>query len=252
MPEQAPVFPKNLNRPPIEPTLTSIHANGRELANSPKLDHRFSIEAGVIADALRAQRLSAYVDLGCWYGFLLKKVLDFHRPQAVVAVDAIPAVLEFAREHVNQPLVQFVNAAVTPRRLEAKPPDVRVHPWDTSRSGLFVDGGTVIANVPYRSVADLVSLVGPDRVPSTYVKIDLEGCDDDAVCDILDSGLRPAAIHFEVFTRDLPTYRCFAALRSAGYQIPSKIGHHGVYSYVCGQAFSRLIGFDPDVAYDAA
>jgi FkbM family methyltransferase len=242
---------KSPQRPVIPPDAASLAADGRALADKPSLNHRFDMEAGVIGAMIAELGLTTYIDLGCWYGYLLRKVLARCSPTQVVAVEAIPGIMEFARGFVPEPRVQWINAAMIPASMAGTYGGVRVHPWDTSRSGLLAEEGTLIPDVPSCTIDSLLSGLGSDGVQGAYLKIDLEGIDDQIVVDLLDAGHRPAVIHFEVLPKDFQGSAAPAALRCAGYHVPAlqKLGVHSLYSCVCARGQSKLIAFAPDAVY---
>ena len=102
------------------------------------------VEAGVVADLMGQLGLSTFVDLGCWTGVLLEEVLRQAAPRRVLAVDAVPELLEIARSRVDDPRVSFECVTLLPDARDVWDHEFRMPTNDSSSSGLFVESGVVV------------------------------------------------------------------------------------------------------------
>jgi hypothetical protein len=196
---------------------------------------------------------------------LMLSSLHTRMDSIVAAADAIPAILSFARRETDaalgSPRIKWINAAVVPESVVESAPMVRVHAWDTSRSGVFATEGTIIPNVKTLTIRGLLedvfdahaASVLRQHLPRTYLKIDAEGCDEGLVGDLLTGGLLPAVIHFEVQGREYAGREIVRLLREAGYRTPKQFGAHSLYSLVCPRRDlgmpAAAIAFGPDQVY---
>src|SRR5690242_2615801 len=80
-----------------------LRAEGERLAGSAAVAARSDLESGAIASLMADRGLEGYIDIGCWYGFLLSRVLSRARPRWAVAVDAVAEFVDFARGHAAVP-----------------------------------------------------------------------------------------------------------------------------------------------------
>ena len=206
-------------------------------------------EAGVVADLMGQLGLSTFVDLGCWTGVLLEEVLRQAAPRRVLAVDAVPELLEIARSRVDDPRVSFECVTLLPEAREVWDHEFRMPTNDSSSSGLFVESGVVVRAGPRRVLTEFLRerLASLD---SAYLKLDVEGLDAIFVTDLLRAGMRFPVIHFEV----LPWIDCgraMDALRADGYVVPPLVDGHRFYSLACSRSSGVLVGFCPNRAYPA-
>jgi hypothetical protein len=98
-----------------------LWAEGERLASSAAVSARSAMESGVIASLIAERGLDCYIDVGCWYGFLLRRVLERSRLRRAIAVDAVEEFVECARGRTAglAPAVEFRACALAPESLPA-------------------------------------------------------------------------------------------------------------------------------------
>lgn len=223
------------------------------IALDPSIVEKTSVEANVIATVLRASEISVYADLGCWFGFLLGSVLSRCTVSRAVAIDGVPAFLRYAGSTIPHDNVEFLNAIIIPRGSNPNTTEYRVDPSDSSKAGVQASNGPLVEGVPIMTVEDLAEFPTiREALNAGYVKIDLEGIDLDIVCDIVELGFRPRAIHFEVVRRNLDQLPDVLDLvGAAGYEVPRSplLGDHRFYSVVATTSTNVVVGFEPSEVY---
>jgi SAM-dependent methyltransferase len=93
---------------------------------------------------------SRWLDVGCGTGSLSKQILETNRPNSIVAVDASPEFVEFARQSVPDPAVQF-------RVGLAQSLDLGLNQFDAVVSGLVLN----FVSQPEGAVAEMLKVTKP-------------------------------------------------------------------------------------------
>lgn len=221
---------------------------GAQAAANPAVAQRSALESEVIAKFIRSLALTHYIDVGCWYGFLLRNVLARCSPLRVIAVEAVPEFAEYARRSLEDPTrVEFRRAVLAPYGHAEQP--FRIHGQDTSKSGIGASDGEIMNDAEPVSLLTVLNDLTREELAASYLKLDLEGIDEQVVAEILESGWRPGAIEFEIIGRDYRDPQTIKRLENAGYKVPRLDGKHPYWSVTCSASRCAVVGFKPDTVY---
>lgn len=221
---------------------------GDVAAANPAVAKRSALESEVITKFIRSLGLTHYIDVGCWYGFLLRNVLARCSPERVIAVEAVPEFAEYARRSLEDPSrVEFRRAVLAPYGRAEHP--FRIHDQDTSKSGLGATEGEIMNDAEPVSLLSVLGDLTKEEIAASYLKLDLEGIDEQVVAEILESGWRPGAIEFEIIGRDYRDGGTVGRLEAAGYKVPRLDGTHPYWSVTCSASRCAVVGFKPDTVY---
>lgn len=127
-------------------------------AYEPYVGRWSRLVAAEFVDWLAVAEGARWLDVGCGTGALTRTVLDRAAPRRVIGVDASQAFLDFARDGIRDPRVEF-------RTGDARALPVDDAAFDAAVSGLVLN----FVPEPARAVADIARTVRPGGIVSVYV-----------------------------------------------------------------------------------
>jgi hypothetical protein len=218
----------------------------------------FSEEANYVKETCERNGIKKVLDMGCWTGILAREVFDTGvKLDNYHLIDAVPFYMNKALEILEGEPVTHELITLLPPSYKAVPPtSMLVHPYDTLNSssiysGLFLKEAVKEANVrlPLAKSQQIPDYIknNADRFGSdTYVKVDLDGVDIEMIAEIIKAGLKPGAVHFEVWNSFKGGYTKIAkAFESLGYKIPTANLHiHQTFSVGISKNYWWAVGYD--------
>jgi FkbM family methyltransferase len=227
-----------------------IRRNYLEMSNDSSILESAENESEIISQQIRKHKISTYIDIGCWYGFLLKNVMLKNMNINTIAIDAIPAFTKIAKSNCPSKKASFFTYAIVPSSTYENE-DFNLNLSDSSKSG-FESAGFRIPGLRRITLSDWIAEeCSINVINNSYLKIDLEGLDFNILRSTLSKDVHPIVIHFEVVNRrkfEYPNISSF--LKLLGYKImalPSN--EHAFYSVICSKSECIIIGFRPFKCY---
>lgn len=219
----------------------------------------FAEESKFIVNSCQHNNLTSIIDFGSWVGILAKEILSHEYTfNNYHLVDCVPYYLELAKKLLSQ------YSCVTSQAITLVPPSYRkelpnqllVHPYDTlNTSSLYSEhfiNPKLFSSCCHVDIEKCVAMSSyiTDNLErftnSTYVKIDLDGCDIELVAEIIGRGLTPGAIQFEVWDIFKPTYtKLIDQLKIRGYLTPQiDLIKHKNFTVSISSCYWFAIGYD--------